>query len=167
MLQCTDGRATPHSAFPNLIELTRGGSALADSSLVARCYQVCLVDAAASDALKRGNYSQRAESVLPKAGGGCVLSAASVTDRPSLLPLPRASSHLTRCDSRSSPTNRSSSAFVRCDCRQLRSQGKRYRVGSSSASSSGSSALTHVEEKGSLMESLKATSPLVDRLSTS
>ncbi len=43
-LQCTSSRATPHSAFLNLIELTRGGSEPADSSLVARWHQVCLVE---------------------------------------------------------------------------------------------------------------------------
>ncbi len=44
MLHCTSGLATPHSAFLNLIELTRGDSASADSFLVARCHQVCLVE---------------------------------------------------------------------------------------------------------------------------
>ncbi len=43
-LQCTDGLATPHSAFLNLIELTRGGSAPADSPLVTRWDQACLVE---------------------------------------------------------------------------------------------------------------------------
>ncbi len=44
MLQCTSGLATSHSAFLHLIDLTRGGFASADSPLVARCHQACLVE---------------------------------------------------------------------------------------------------------------------------